>query len=103
MKHRILYNWKAKVASLLVAVAVWYLLKGHVGNQQRPRIVSDPGAPIASAGLMSDGIFGPGREVVTPSAQVAAERPQATLLRLHWVESGAFSAGVVEFPGYPCA
>lgn len=33
MKTLLLNNWKAKVASLLVAIAVWYLVKGHV---QRP-------------------------------------------------------------------
>jgi len=108
MKERILNHWKAKIASLLVAVAVWYLLKGHVGNQQDQRIVSDPGTPIASAsvgsGWSGEAAWGfGGGGLVMSSAMVAAELPQVTLIRLHWVESGEFSAGVTEFPGYPCA
>jgi len=106
MKEQILDHWKAKIASLLVAVAVWYLLKGHVGNQYDQRIVSDPGTPIASATASSwpgGGVWwfsGPG--AVSP-ALVAAERPQAQLTRSHWFEMGDFSAGVTEFPSYPCA
>ena len=106
MKERLLNHWKAKIASLLVAVAVWYLLKGHVGNQQDQRIVSDPGTTIASAvgpGLPGDGAYGVGRVELNLSALVAAERPQVSLTRLHWVELGEFSAGVAEFPSYPCA
>ena len=105
MKERILNHWKAKIASLLVAVAVWYLLKGHVGNQQEQRIVSDPGTPIASAfsGFPGDATWCISQAGQVASALVAAERPQAALTRLHWVEWGEFSAGVTEFPRYPCA
>ncbi len=106
MKERILNHWKAKIASLLVAVAVWYLLKGHVGNQQDQRIVSDPGTSIASAAVSSfpgDGAWGDGKAAVVSSALIAAERPQVSLTRLHWVELGEFSAGVTEFSSYPCA
>lgn len=101
-----LSHWKAKIASLLVAIAVWYLLKGHIGRHEYHRIVSDPGAPIAAAFAAGIPGGGAGRfngaEVVL-SALVAAERPQAELTRLHWVELGEFSAGVTEFPRFPCA
>lgn len=36
MKTLLLNNWKAKVASLLVAIAVWYLVKGHVQRPSMP-------------------------------------------------------------------
>ena len=105
MKERILNHWQAKIASLLVAVAIWYLLKGHVGNQYEQRIVSDPGTPIASAlpAMPGDGAGCFGQVGCVSSTLVAAERPQSALMRLHWVELGEFSAGVTEFPSYPCA
>ena len=36
MKTLLLNNWKAKFASLLVAIAVWYLVKGHVQRPSMP-------------------------------------------------------------------
>ncbi len=36
MKTLLQNNWKAKVASLLVAIAVWYLVKGHVRRPSAP-------------------------------------------------------------------
>lgn len=100
MKKRMLNHWKAKIASLLVAIAVWYLLKGHIGNQEYHRIVSDPGTPIASAfasDLPGEGVWAFGEAGLVLTTLVAAERPQASLTRLHWVELGEFSAGVTDF------
>ncbi len=36
MKTLLLNNWKAKMASLMVAIAVWYLVKGHVQRPSMP-------------------------------------------------------------------
>jgi len=36
MKTLLQHNWKAKLASLLVAIAVWYLVKGYVMRPSAP-------------------------------------------------------------------
>ncbi|MCF6312654.1 MAG: hypothetical protein L3J39_09410 [Verrucomicrobiales bacterium] len=36
MKTLLLNNWKAKLSSLLVAIAVWYLVKNHVNRPSMP-------------------------------------------------------------------
>jgi YbbR domain-containing protein len=36
MKALLLNNWKAKVASLLVAIAIWYLVKDHLAQPSMP-------------------------------------------------------------------
>lgn len=36
MKAALLNNWKAKVASLLVAIAIWYLVKDHLAQPSMP-------------------------------------------------------------------
>lgn len=103
MKEALLSHWKSKLASLLVAVAVWYLLKGHVRYQEQRNIVTDPGTQMASAGLQGIGSLGSADHSVVPLALLATERPRAELTRTHWVEMGEFTAGIVEYPAYPCA
>ena len=91
MKQLILQNWKAKVISLIVAVAVWYVVKGHV--QQTERSFS----PIPGAQQGSSGPFVPG--YLPAVAQLEAE---PVFHRLHWLElehpDGGI--GVTAYPGY---
>lgn len=103
MKEALRSHWKAKLASLLVAVAVWYLLKGHVRYQEQRNIVTDPGTQLASAGLPGNGGLWSAEPSVVPLALLATERPRAELVRTRWVEMGEFTAGIVEYPAYPCA
>ena len=36
MKKLLLHNWKTKIASLLVAIAIWFLVKDHVQMPSAP-------------------------------------------------------------------
>ncbi len=117
VKERLLHNWKAKLASLLVAIAVWYLFKEDIRTRDRGPIFSDPGvlsaSVSASAAAISGGSVGgiPGMAIAgaiacsrdgAPVAWVVAERPQSLLRRLRWLELGAFSASVEEYPAHHC-
>ena len=115
MIERLLNNWKPKLASLLVAVAVWYLFKENIRRQDQGPIVSDPavlsasvstsaasigtgaacGIPAVAAALVSIGSS-------PPVASTVAERPQRELRRLRWIELGAFSTSVADYPAQRC-
>ena len=49
MKLNLAHNWIAKVLSLLLATAIWFLIKKHLAereemeNPPRARIVEEPG------------------------------------------------------------
>lgn len=120
VKERLLHNWKAKVASLLVAVAVWYLFREDIRTREQLPIVSDPGVLSASAsvagmaaggaggggvaGMVIAGVIVVARDgaASAPMAWVAAERRRSVLRRLRWLELGEFSASVEEYPAHHC-
>ena len=115
MIDRLLNNWKPKLASLLVALAVWYLFKENIRRQDQVPIVSDPGVLSASvsASAAISGTGGVGgiagmaallASVHTPSsmATIVADRTERKLVRLRWIELGAFSTSIAEFPGLHC-
>ncbi|MFV0415282.1 MAG: hypothetical protein ACK5NG_02825 [Chthoniobacterales bacterium] len=46
MKNLILTNWKPKLACLLLASALWYLIKNNVDNSPGESIWPAPSQPI---------------------------------------------------------
>ena len=116
MIDRMLHNWKPKLASLLVAIAVWYLFKENIRRQDQGPIVSDPGVLSASVSAPATGFSNaaadcvPGMATVPPTfggaapvASVVAERRQRQLIRLRWIDLGAFSGGIADYPAQSCA
>ena len=115
MIDRMLHNWKPKLASLLVAVAVWYLFKENIRRQDQGPIISDPGVLSASVSTSADsaGTGGAGGipgiatllasiDGSSPTSTMVADRTQRKLVRLRWIELGAFRTSVAEFPGLNC-
>lgn len=107
MISRLLNNWKPKLASLLVAVAVWYLFKENIRRHDQSPIVSDPGVLSASVSSTTYGIPGMATAPAAigtspPLASIVAERRQRHLLRLRWVELEAFSTSVADYPAQRC-
>ena len=51
MKELLLNNWKPKIASLLLAMAIWYLIKSHVERVPKGRNKPVPGRNAGSASL----------------------------------------------------
>lgn len=48
MKDFFIKNWKAKLASLLIAISIWYVIKSNLvqGNISYPVPGTDPGTPL---------------------------------------------------------
>jgi hypothetical protein len=57
MKTLLTHNWIAKIASLLVAIAIWYLVKGHVTELRTPFFNPNQGTQnVDCSGSMFDDI-----------------------------------------------
>lgn len=66
MKELLLNNWKPKVGSLLVAIAIWYLINGHLERvpkgRSNPRPVpTRPGKGAGEGSAASPSQFWPYR------------------------------------------
>jgi len=109
MKAILLHNWKAKSASLILAVAIWFLIQLSIQVQLPPEIPV-PGEeptkrPLPPNPLVPEGppsstpipglgqVFPPACEQVVTMAEA-----HAGFYRLHWFENDAFNASLVEFP-----
>lgn len=104
MKGLLLENWKGKIASLLLAVAIWYLIDANLRRPDRleipvpgtlqPQLDTSPNSvmPIPGGGSPDTGF------VVPPPARVESLVEQ-TLFGLYWIETGDFADSVTGFPG----
>lgn len=99
MKATLLHNWKAKLTSLLLAVAIWFLIDQTIEEPEKevfPVPGTGPPAPIEPStpipGVPVGQIFPPACE------EVVAMADHGVFFRLHWFESGDFAASLVEFP-----
>ena len=109
MKAILLHNWKAKIASLVLAVAIWFLIQLSIQVQLPPEIPvpgeeppkrTIPPNPLVPEGPPTTppipglgGVFPPACEEVVTMAQV-----HSGFYRLHWFENDRFAASLVEFP-----
>ena len=98
MKAILLHNWKAKIASLLLAFAIWFLISLTIQDQLPPEIpVPGTGtlppreSPPPVPGVSVSGAF-------PPACEEIVSMPHASLYRLHWFEAGDFAVSLVEFP-----
>ncbi len=53
MKKVILNNWGAKLASLLLAFAIWYLIDNHIQRSKIPDRYPVPGGAVPGQGAVS--------------------------------------------------
>lgn len=62
IKHIFFNNWKPKLASLLVAMSIWYLIKSHLEEDVQEFPVpgtSTPTAPRPSTPSLDDALLPP--------------------------------------------
>ena len=103
-----LHNWRAKLASLFLAVAIFYLIDSHLQNPDRVQIPipgtgvnplpdNSPNSvtPIPGGGTPSAGVF-------SPPARIE-HQVEIRLHRLTWMTTpdGDFADSVQTFPGVP--
>jgi hypothetical protein len=110
MTSRFVNNWKPKLACLLVAIAVWYLFKENIRRHDQGPTVSDPGVLNASvsASTADYGIPGVTSALAVfgghaPIVWIVSESPQNSLVRLRWMDIGAFRTPVADFPAHLCS
>ena len=107
MKTILLHNWKAKIASLLLAFAIWYLIDSNLSRNQEVRFESpgtdtpgpdpnNPGTPVPVIKEMPDNDLGYHSQAPIP---VAVMMVAPRVYRLHWMEIGDFSGSLRRFPG----
>ena len=101
MKAILLHNWRAKFTSLLLAIAIWFLIHLSIRDQLPPAFPVPGEAPSAPPiktpppipglpGALGSQLF-PAREEIVMVASVS-------LYRLHWIEAGSFETSLVEYP-----
>jgi hypothetical protein len=102
MKAILLHNWRAKFTSLLLAIAIWFLIRLSIQDQLPPEIPVPGEAPTLPSikipppvpglpGTIIGGRFSAAREEIVMVTSVS-------LYRLHWIEAGNFEASLVEYP-----
>lgn len=108
MKTILLHNWKAKIASLLLSFAIWYLIDSNLSQNQEVRYLNpgtknpdvdpnNPGTPVPGVNEAPENDLG---RQAPGSPPVAVMRVESRVFRLHWVEEGDFSGSLCQFPGY---
>jgi hypothetical protein len=109
MKTILLHNWKAKIASLLLSFAIWYLIDSNLSRNQDYRLEqgpgttapdvdpNNPGAPVPVIKETPENTLGYLAPVAPPVAIMMVE---SRVYRLHWMEFGDFNGSLRQFPGY---
>lgn len=97
MKAILLHNWRAKFASLLLAVAIWFLIQLTLRDQEPP-VFPVPGTGTPSIDPITPIPGVPVGSLFPPACEELVSLAQASLYRLHWFEAGDFAASLVEFP-----
>lgn len=110
VRHLFIQHWQAKLASLFLAVAIFYLIDGHLQNPERvqfpipgtdvnPLPDNSPNSvtPIPGGGTPSAGMS----PLLSPPPVRIEHQVEIRLHRLDWMTSpdGDFAASVRSFPG----
>lgn len=110
MKGWILENWKGKITSLLLAVAIWYLIDANLRRPDRvhipvpgtsqPQLDTSPNSvvPIPGGGSPSSS-----NGYQFPPAEHIEAQVERQLFGMVWIEQGEFADSVTEFPGVTVA
>lgn len=101
----IITNWRAKLASLFLALAIFYLIDSHLQNPERVQFPI-PGTdvkPIDNSPNSVTPIPGGGspNAFLSPTPVRIEHQVETRLYRLDWMTSreGDFAASVCSFPG----
>ena len=101
MKAILLHNWKAKFTSLLLAVAIWFLIRHSIQDQLPPEIPvpgEAPTVPSIKTPPPVPGLPGTVGSVFPAIHHEIVMVVDVALYRLHWIEAGDFEASLVEYP-----
>ena len=67
LKQFFVDNWRSKLASLLIAISVWHLIKYHLDSGERPFPVPGEGTISPAKPVLNDTILGPLTPVPAPA------------------------------------
>ena len=107
-KQLFIQHWQAKLASLFLAVAIFYLIDTHLQNPERVQFPI-PGTDVnplpdnsPNSVTPIPGGGSPGASLTPPPVRIE-HQVEIRLHRLDWMTShdGDFAASVRSFPGIP--
>lgn len=103
MSAALLSHWRSKAISLVLAIAIWYLIDMNLRRPERlqipvPGTVNPMPDTSPNSILPIPGGGSPGTGIFPPTSLLRVESREIHLARLHWLEVDGFSASVRIFP-----